>query len=386
MLRALLVPLLLLVLPSGYASAEVPPAHATNAALLYWQAFAQLPRLSNAEEQKLLEECLTMPLDAHARELVEKSSYSLKMMHRAAAIKPCDWELDYRGEGIETRLPNALASRVLTALACLRARLRMEEGRKAEAMEDLVDAMTLGRQVSAGGVLILVLMSYNIEQRLEEALARFLPQWDAATVRELQKRMAALPPGERPATAMKIEEEAGMDWLARRFKEKKDLDGMLQVLGFLLLQEGEDREHAKEKARAFLEAAGGTREGVLKKIDETRSVYQRMAEKLDLPLDQFEKEFASETEKNAGNPVFKTFFPALVKVRQAQARMEVRRALFAAALAVRLDGPGSLKEHPDPVMGGTFEQVSFEGGFELRSRMKGKDDKPLVLIVGQRGK
>lgn len=72
--------------------------------------------------------------------------------------------------------------------------------------------------------------------------------------------------------------------------------------------------------------------------------------------------------------------------------------MLAAALAVELDGPAALEQHPDPVVGGTFEYVAFEGGFELRShweldeRRLGKRkldknyNKPLVLVVGQRRK
>jgi hypothetical protein len=47
-----------------------------------------------------------------------------------------------------------------------------------------------------------------------------------------------------------------------------------------------------------------------------------------------------------------------------------------AALAVQLHGRDALKDHPDPVAGGPFEYAAFEGGFELRSRLKDRDDKP----------
>src|SRR5436190_16580431 len=99
-----------------------------------------------------------------------------------------------------------------------------------------------------------------------------------------------------------------------------------------------------------------------------------------------EKEMERETTRQAGNPVFKIFFPALVNVRRAQARTDVRRALLSAALAVRVDGRDTLKNHPDPVAGGSFEYVAFEGGFELQSKLMGRDDKPVTLTVGRRGK
>ena len=104
------------------------------------------------------------------------------------------------------------------------------------------------------------------------------------------------------------------------------------------------------------------------------------------PLDQFEKEFEREAAKQAGNPVYKMLFPAVVNVRRAQARIEVRRALLVTALAVQLDGRDALKNHPDPVVGGPFEYVPIAGGFELRSKLKRRDNKPCTLTVGRRGR
>ncbi len=87
--------------------------------------------------------------------------------------------------------------------------------------------------------------------------------------------------------------------------------------------------------------------------------------------------------RQSGNPVFKLFFPALAKVRRAQARADVRHALLSAAFAVQLDGPDALKKYPDPVVGGLFEYAKFAGGFELRSKFE-QDAHPLVLTVGKR--
>src|SRR5579871_1613698 len=128
--------------------------------------------------------------------------------------------------------------------------------------------------------------------------------------------------------------------------------------------------------------------------------YARMAKQLLSPLDQFQEEFERESKKQrSSNPVFHVFFPALDRVRWSQARMDVRRALLSAAIAVQLDGREALMKHPDPVVGGPFEYTAFEGGFELRSKLK-LDEKlrtkwklvderagePLTLTVGRRGK
>jgi hypothetical protein len=385
MLRAFCLAMTMLVLPWRDASADAGPDLGANAALKYWQAFATL-KLTDAEQRKL-EAYLTMPLDAQAREIVTKSEYALQMMHHGAALPRCDWGVGYE-EGIYARFPQGPAARLMSSLVCLRARLRFEEGRNAEAMDDLLACMTLGRHVSHDGLLILLLVGYSIELRASETLALYLPKLDGKTIKDLKTRLGALPPSGSPAKAMQLEEKAGLDWFVRTVKETKDKESLLALLNPLFDSEGEGRPTPEERAargRAFFEKCGGTAAGVLKFAEEVRPSYALMANKLDLPVDQFDKEFEREEKRQAGNPVFKLLFAALNKVRHQQARADVRRALLSAALAVQFDGRDALKNHPDPVAGGPFEYVAFPGGFELRSKFKGLDGKPVALTVGRRG-
>jgi hypothetical protein len=388
MLRALCLAMTVLVLPLEFACADAPPDLGANAALKYWQGFASLPTLTDAEQQKL-GACLTMPLDAPARRTVTRARYALDMMQRGAAMPRCDWGIGYE-EGVGTLLPYARAARLTVNLACLRARIRFEEGQNAEAIDDILAAMTLGRRVSQDGINITVLTSYAIEHRLSEVLALYLPRLDAKMIQAVKKRLDALPPAESPATALKFEEYFALDWLVSKIKEAKDKDSLLTLLSRLC--------DSPEKGRAFFKECGGTAEGVLQFAEETRQSYARMAKMLDLPLDQFEKEWDREVKRQAGNQVFSWVFPDLHKVRLAQLRADVRRALFSAAIAVQLEGRDALKNHADPVVGGPFDYVAFEGGFELRSKWKLDDKlrskwkldepfaKPLVLTVGRRGR
>jgi hypothetical protein len=386
MLRALSLAVTLLVLPPASRAADAPPDPCANAALKYWQAFAQLPRLTDAEEHKLDAECLTMPLDAHAREIVNRADYAFRMIHRAAAVPRCDWDLALE-EGIELLLPHAQAARLFSSLACLRARIRFEDAHNAEAIDDVVDAMTLGRHVSMDGSLITVLVNYAIERRTGEVLARYLPGLDAGTIRRLKARLAALPPPGTPARGLvPFEEKAGLDWFIRKTNEQKDKESLLAFLSAFCSRHGDSPEQSRERGRAFLEECGGTADGVVKMAEETRPCYPMTAKLLELPLDQFEKEFQLESSKRAGNPLFRTLFPAVSHMRRSQARADVYRALLAAAIDVQLDGSDALKDHPDPVAGGPFEWVAFEGGFELRSKFHPTDGKPWTLTVGRRGK
>jgi hypothetical protein len=386
MLRALSLATALVALVSGPASAEAPSDLGANAALKYWQAFATLPKFTDAEQTRLMSEHLTMPLDAQTREIVSKAEYSLRMMHHAVMLPDCDWGIDWEADGIEVLLPQMGAARVLSSLACLRARMRFDEGRRAEALDDIVAATRMGRQVSRDGSLIGVLVGYSIEARMIDALALYLPKLDPGAIKDLRARLDALPEGGNPAAGLRACEEKTLEWFIHKVKSAKDKESLVAVLTpFAVLAtrpEGKVGDPV-EKGRELLDQLGGSVTSVLKFAEAARPSYALVAEKFRLPLAQFEKEFERETARQAGNPVFKLFFPGVANVGKSQARAEVRRALLSAAFAVQLDGPDTLKTHPDPVVGGPFEYTRFAGGFELRSKL-GQDAHPLSLTVGRR--
>jgi len=266
----------------------------------------------------------------------------------------------------------------------LRGRMRLEAGQTKEGIDDFIAAMTLARHVSQrGGGFIMILVGYAMEGKLNESLALYLPKLDAKTLKDLKTRLEALPPFGSQADSLLTCERESLDWFVRGVKEAKDKESLLAFMSFINVSEG--KPAAGDKARAFLQECGGTAEGIIQFAAKARPAYDRLAPKLDLPLDEFENEFERESKAQADNPVYKVFFPALAKVRQSRARADVRRALFSAALDVQLNGKDALKDHPDPVAGGTFEYSAFEGGFELRSKHKTQDDKPLTLTVGHRG-
>jgi hypothetical protein len=372
----------LLPLNTGFADAKLDADG--NAALKYWQAFATLPTFNDAENKKLAE-ALTTPLDDLARKILTDADYSLGMMHYGAMQPRCDWGVGHE-EGIFTRLPQANAARVLASLACLRARMRIEAGQSALAIDDIVSGITMGRHCSLTGTNVMLLVGYAIEHRLIDVLALELPKLDTKLIPDLKRRLAALPAGMTLAEATASEEKSFLDWFVRIVKKANDKESLVAALAFVGMQpEGQVRD-AGEKSRAFVEKCGGTPEGVLRYSEETRASYRTVAQMLSLPLDQFEKDFAIESKKRAGNPVFEVFFPAMAKVRRAKARMDVRRELLLTALAVRQDGLDALKDHADPVIGGPFEHSRFDGGFELRSKFMDRDDKPVTLTVGRPNK
>jgi hypothetical protein len=274
---------------------------------------------------------------------------------------------------------------VLSSLACLRARLRFAEGQNAEAVEDLIAALTLARHVGQDGALDGLWGGYQSERRAGDVIALQLPKLDAKTVKDLKSRLDTLPPGGSAAAATERMEESLLDWIMGEVQEANDKESLLAFLSQLAGFKSDAPEKNRAKGRALLEECGGTAAGVLKSAEELRRAAKPLAQTLDLPPDQVEKGFEREAMKLASNPVFKVFAPVLQNIRERQARAAVRRALLAAALAVRLDGRDALKDHADPVLGGPFEYVPFSGGFELRSKLKEPDGNTVMLTVGRRG-
>jgi hypothetical protein len=356
------------------------PEERPNAALHYGQAFLAMRRVG--EQEKLNAECLTMPLDAQARAIVTRGAYALRMMQRGAALLRCDWAIDFE-RGIDLPATPGDGALILSSLACLRARLRFAEGHNAEAGEDIVAALTLARHVTRTGTLDSLWAGHQIEQRTSEALALSLPKLDTRIIKDLRTRLDGLPPGGSVSAATLRMEEAMLNWIVGEVTETRDRESLLVFLSQLGVGP-KDPEKRRAEGRTFLEECGGTAAGVLEMAEKMRRASGPLAKKLDLPPDQATKEFEREATKLAGNPVFRVFAPVLDNVRSRQSRAEVRRALLAAALAVQLDGRDALKKHADPTTGGAFEYVAFEGGFELRSKLKDQDDKLVMLIAGRR--
>src|SRR5688572_23644547 len=63
-----------------------------NAALVYWQAFALMPALSEAET-KIRDDVLATerPVDEEARKIVLKSGEAMQYLHRASQFEKAAW-------------------------------------------------------------------------------------------------------------------------------------------------------------------------------------------------------------------------------------------------------------------------------------------------------
>src|SRR5262249_3802905 len=138
------------------AVAEAPDAKPNlgdNAALKYWTAFGLLPTLDQ-NQQKLLGQWNTAPLDEAARQLIDRSRGSLLYLHRGAKLRRCDWSVDYE-DGIRLVLPYLSKSRNLASLAALHARHEFEQGHWRAGAEDVTALLQLARHLETDPPLIL---------------------------------------------------------------------------------------------------------------------------------------------------------------------------------------------------------------------------------------
>jgi hypothetical protein len=378
--RWLMVPLSVCMLATTVRAAEPTPGDSPlnrNAALKYWQGFASLPKLTE-EQQKLLEAPIaTGPLDDRLKEIVTASTDALREMHHGAKIADCAWGVSFE-DGFNARLNHLQAARTTARIACLRARLRIAEGNVKGAIDDAVAAATLGRHASWDGTLVAYLVGMAIETIVTDTLAAHLPELDKEVAKELAARWEKLPPSESIANALlRAEEKAGLDWFITKLKAAKDRKEVENFLNAI----AETPELRKPLLASLAE--GGT-ERLIKDIEPIRDLYREFGKKLNLPPDEFDKEYDKRIEAlKEKNAVARLLGVALSKMRRAAARLEARQALWKTAMAIHVEGPDALKAHRDPFGDGPFERVPLDGGgYELRSKLRNYDGKQATLTVG----
>jgi hypothetical protein len=100
-----------------------------------------------------------------------------------------------------------------------------------------------------------------------------------------------------------------------------------------------------------------------------------------LSPEQFETEYKVEIEKfSKANPLINKFTPSLPRFRWVEAYTPTRRALLLAAIAVQIDGQGTLDQHLDSYDGKPFSYIPVNGWFRLESRLS-ENGAPLSLSV-----
>jgi hypothetical protein len=375
--KYLMVGLIVALSSPGNAQAATQPGAGQsdlgpNAALQYWQAFAQMPPL-DADQEKILSEWNTVRLDNPAvQKLLSESHASMKYLQRAAKLERCDWGLDY-DDGISMMLPHLAKSRGLARLAALHARNEMERGNQGALGSHATAIMVLARHVGRDPFLVCLLVRFNIEETVVDLVAPYVPQIEVPYDKSVAM-FQALPAAPSVLQSVAAERKFLVEWMPkelRRAEEGKKGAG-LELWQAMLGPETPD----ELKQIDSLEA-------VIQSIEGMYLVYDELEKLVALPQSEFAMQYpAFKKRVEDTTPLTRVLLPAIDKVMAKEYRNQARLEMLLAGIAVTESGPDKLKAIQDPFGDGPFEYRSLDKGFELRSKLL-FEGKPVALTLGQ---
>lgn len=357
---------------------------ASNAALQHWFALDSVRDVSAypKDQEAVLRDPVNVPLvdpgvtNEPALRLIKIARSPLSYVRRGARLKRCEWALPPTGP--LTLLPHVQRSRTIVSLLILDARYQLSKGRSADAVADLADALVFVRHVATGDYLILGLGQFAHDEKVIQATAAHLQDFDREALRALQVRLRALPESPTMSQRMLSEGKSFLEWLRSIIRNQgveAAAESLRSVIG------GERDLPLREEISA---SAKRGKEHMLKLVDDTRQLYEDAARVLTVSVDELDAAHETFQEKiEDANPVAKVLlgFPlkhGLVDLRHSEAKAETRMAMFKAAVAVALDGPSQLKSFRDPHGDGPFEYRRLRDGFELKSDLL-IDKKPFAM-------
>jgi len=371
-----------------------------NPALLYYQASQVAPDLSAADRDYLFaNDWRGQKLPARFGELVARYDNQFKLVRQAAqATVPCDWGVDMSA-GPATMLPHLARNKAIAQAARLRAMCDLQQGRPADARDDLLAALALGRNSSRDGTLIGALVQVAIENIVCATVAENFHQLSSETLKQLADGLDAMPARGTMAACMTTEKRLFHDWLVSKILDLRKAnpgneakvmaaihEQLLVVLD--LPEEGQTNQNQPNHWDQVTTAAGGTSEGMLKLLSDYESLYQRAAVMLALPHLEYEdqmKQFLAEVQRSS-NPLVSLTFPAIWKARTKEFAILAELAMVRAAVEYKLHGDAGLQSVTDPCGQGPFgfERFVFQGvdrGFELKSAYDGRGFPEVLIFV-----
>jgi len=299
-----------------------------NPALLYWQAAAVLPKLTDDQAKDLGAMASgKIPFDAAKAQGLLTSESSLRLMQKAAnSTAPCDWGLPTE-DGPEMALPHTSKMLEMASLAILGAETSFASGKTKEGLDWLLTTQRMARHAGAGDLLISNLVQFAIETNAIRAAARHCLSWDPETRQSYTAMLQTLPPLHTTQAAYRGEHWL-IDWVERKFTEpaesKADGEKFLQsiVAGG---SKPEDKEAlAAELAPGAIQAA----------LAELRSLQSRTEAAAGKPWSKAEPELKALDEEAARSSHFlvRASYPTPASVAAKQYAIATMRTMLDAAL------------------------------------------------------
>ncbi len=349
----------------------------TNAVQHYRKAVLLLPKLTEAEDQ-LIESLPAAPFNVMGLDLIRRSEAALREMTRGAALKDCDWGVDYFAKFLDLDMfPMVKISR-LARLACLRARYCFHQNESLSAIADLGATLRMARHISRRGPWMATIVQLAIELSVIDVAAAHLPQQNAKTVRALAASLEALPKSCSLSESTRGEKEFLLQSIRPQYENKNSQEALK------LLRK--PYEFTEEEVNAILKTTRGDVKELLKMIDDAARLEDELAGIAALARAEFRPALSAFQKKHPEPNPFMFSIDGLEGVRYAVDRTEVRFAMLHAAIKVVLCGTEQLNKIKDPFGNGPFKYRSFDGGFELESSLQFKDRPPVTVTVGSKKK
>jgi hypothetical protein len=373
-----------------------------NPALIYYQAISLAPELSAAEREYLFvdTEWRVQRLPDRFGDLLARYDNQFKLVRQAAqSTVPCDWGVDMSA-GPLTLLPHLRNVRGIAQAGRLRAKWALQQGRQADACEELLAVLALGRNAAHDGILISALVQIAAETMVCETIAENFHQFTPESLKQLADGFAAAPARGTVAACIPVEKTTFLGWLENKIVElqkenpgndAKVMAGISKLVSSL--QGSEEGPSSKERfSDEIARAAGGTSEGVLKLLHEEVPLCDRLAQVLALPPREYEEQMRPLLAEiqNSSNPLIKMTFPSFDKCRQKEFAIQTALAMVQAAVEYRLRGEEEFKSVVDPCGDGPFgfQRFIFEGvdrGFQLKSVCAGRGFPETLIFVEKEG-
>jgi hypothetical protein len=368
-----------------------------NPALLYYQAFSLAPDLDAADRDFLWNTNYwrNQELPKRYGELMAQYDAQFRLVRQAAhATVPCDWGIDMT-LGPATLMPQYARAKAVAQAARMRVLWELQQGQPEEAYQDILATVALGRNLTTDGTLISFLVDLAMEammcSSMEENFGRFSPE----VLQRLVSGWEALPA--RPTAAAALASDKALYWDAslRKLQELRQqypgneaqvLEGLRQYLG--LTQNEADQPELWKK---FVQAAGGTSQGMLNLLQDREKLFERFIPFLNLPYADYQSQVKAleQQYENSSNPYIAEAFPSMLKARRREFRVLVDVAMVHAAVAYKLHGQAGLQTVPDPCGQGPFgfQRFTFQGvdrGFELKSVLDAGGFQEVGIFVEKR--
>jgi hypothetical protein len=363
--------------PEGAPSADL----GNNAALRYWTAFA-LMSAPTPEQDRIIGEWKTAPMDDKAAEIIEQNRKALDYLQLAAEVKPCDWGIVQTGP--DTILIYLAKARQVTRLACLRARCRFSRGENVDGVRDVCAVLIMASQCDSGDsdTLVPLLVKCAIQNAALDAVSGHLAGLDVKALKMLNDYLDVSPQHPDFAAALRMERQYFLGGYIQPLRAG-DLKVAQKLLDFL--HGTQDLVPADWIPSG--KATPQTAQQLSRQLEELDASYQRLIDAAGLPPSEFEERAKAEATKlNEMRNPFGTYssLGGLDRVRYTSARADTLILMLRAAAAIVKDGPEKVKDFKDPYGAGPFEYRALPGGFELKSALVVKDNKPVTLTAGGR--